>query len=222
VRLVQPGANVTVPPLASEHDSLPIARLTPGATSNVSAGDLCSGSLPIRSVVPITVRQQVLRQYRMENVAPSEYEMDYLITPELGGVADARNLWPERYDSGVWNARVKDDLEHLLPRLICDGAVDLGLAQREISDNWIEAYKKYFRTERPIARQDHLVKDDDDEIQFESTPNVATGDSALVFQRAPLQMSPEPGMRKALFTVPSTRQTVRRVTYQRSTRLVNR
>jgi len=26
----------------------------------------------------------------------------------------------------------------------------LGTAQREIAGNWIEAYKKYFRTDRPI------------------------------------------------------------------------
>jgi anti-sigma factor RsiW len=201
VRLVQPRMNVTVPPLVSEHESLPISRFTPGATSNASARDLCSGSLPMRRVVSVAVRQQVLQQYRMEHVAPSEYELDYLITPELGGVADARNLWPERYDSGVWNARVKDDLERLLPSLICDGAVDLDLAQREIADNWIVAYKKHFRTERPIARQADLVEEDDDGIQFESKPNVATGGSALVtFQRPSLMRPAALGTQEAFLT----------------------
>lgn len=180
VRLVQPSVNLIVPPLASEHQSLPIARFTPGATSNVSIRDLCSGSLPIRRVTTIAVRQEVLQKYQMENVAPSEYELDYLITPELGGVGDARNLWPQRYDSAVWNARVKDDLERLLPRLVCDGTVDLGYAQREIADNWIDAYKRHFNTDRPIPRQAGLVDDDDDEIQFETASSAPTTAAAFV------------------------------------------
>ena len=179
VRLVQPGVNVTVPPLASEHESLPVTRFTPGATSNVSARDLCSGSLPIQRVVSSAVRQDVLHKYQMEHVALSEYELDYLITPELGGVGDAPNLWPQRYDSDVWNARVKDDLERLLPRLVCDGAVDLARAQRDIASNWINAYKKYFNTERPILRQAGFV-DDDDEIQFETTSNAPMTGAAFV------------------------------------------
>jgi hypothetical protein len=97
----------------------------------------------------------------------------------LGGVADARNLWPERYDSGVWNARVKDDLEALLPRMVCDGALELQVAQREIAGDWIAAYKKYFKTDRPIARQAGRV-DDDDEILFEPTPAAPVTRSALV------------------------------------------
>jgi len=58
----------------------------------------------------------VLHDYRMDGIANEEYELDYLITPELGGSSDRRNLWPERYGSRVWNARVKDELEGLLPR----------------------------------------------------------------------------------------------------------
>jgi anti-sigma factor RsiW len=177
VRLVHPG--VSVLPRASQYESLPISRFTPGATTNVSARDLCSGSLPIRRVVSSAVRQDVLQKYQMEHVASSEYELDYLITPELGGLGDARNLWPQRYDSDVWNARVKDDLERLLPRLVCDGAVDLVRAQRDIASNWINAYKKYFNTERPILRQAGFV-DDDDEIQFETTSNAPMTGAAFV------------------------------------------
>ena len=62
----------------------------------------------------------------MEGVPAHEYELDYLITPELGGSGDRRNLWPERYGARVWNARVKDELEQLLPQLVCRGEVDLG------------------------------------------------------------------------------------------------
>ena len=70
-------------------------------------------------------------------------------TPELGGTADPKNLWPERYASPVWSARVKDQLEDLLPTLVCQGRLDLGTAQRDIAVDWIVAYKKYFHTDRP-------------------------------------------------------------------------
>jgi hypothetical protein len=101
-------------------------------------------------VVPAALRQQVLRDYRMEHIPPSEYELDYLVTPELGGLTDRRNLWPEPYGLRSWNARAKDALENHLPRLVCSGQIDLATAQREIADNWIDAYKKYLASERPI------------------------------------------------------------------------
>jgi hypothetical protein len=189
VRLIQPRVNSALSS-ALPPESLPKSQFTPGATSHESAAALCSGTLPTRRVVSIAVRQQVLQRYRMEHVAPSEYEFDFLITPELGGVADARNLWPERYESGVWNARVKDDLERLLPRLVCDGTVDLGVAQREIADNWIDAYKKYFKTGRPAARQAGLVENDDDEILFEPVPAArATRPAFVAFMRPSVSFS---------------------------------
>ena len=86
----------------------------------------------------------------MEHVPAREYELDYLITPELGGSDDRRNLWPERYSSGQWNARVKDELEQLLPRLVCAGTLPLATAQREMATDWVAAYKKYFHTDRPL------------------------------------------------------------------------
>jgi hypothetical protein len=99
----------------------------------------------------------------MEHLSAQEYELDFLITPELGGVADQRNLWPERYASGAWNARVKDDLERLLPDLVCQGALDLATAQRDIADDWIAAYKKYFKTDRPLAQRLTALEADDDD-----------------------------------------------------------
>jgi hypothetical protein len=77
--------------------------------------------------------------------------VDYLITPALGGADDIHNLWPQSYKATVWNAEVKDALEDHLRNLVCGGELDLATAQREIATNWIEAYKKYFHTDRPLA-----------------------------------------------------------------------
>jgi anti-sigma factor RsiW len=134
----------------TETAALPIHALTPGAVGPMSLDALCAGRTVERPPVSSAVRDVVLRGYRMERVAVGEYELDYLITPELGGIPDARNVWPERYSTNVWNARVKDDLEELLPQLICRGQLDLATAQRDIAENWIAAYKKYFKSDHPI------------------------------------------------------------------------
>jgi hypothetical protein len=139
--------------LAMESNALPIRAVTPGMAGPDGVDALCTEGAVARPPIPSSLRQAVLRQYRMEQVAEREYELDYLITPELGGIADQRNLWPERYGTGVWNARVKDDLEQLLSQLVCAGTLDLVTAQRDIAENWIAAYRKYFRTDQPLPRR---------------------------------------------------------------------
>jgi hypothetical protein len=133
-----------------EADARPIRSLTPGAVRPVSLDVLCSGGAVDLQEVADATRHDVVRAYGMERVPSDEYELDYLITPELGGATDARNLWPERYGAQVWNARVKDQLEELLPRLVCAHRVTLETAQRDIATDWVAAYKKYFRTNVPL------------------------------------------------------------------------
>jgi hypothetical protein len=142
-----------------EAGALPIAAITPGATAPVTAADLCAGRGPSKEDIAPAIRQAVLRDYGMEGLPDADYELDYLITPELGGSSDRRNLWPERYGARVWNARVKDELEGLLPTLVCRGAVDLATAQRDIAADWIAAYKKYFHTDRPVITEARAVRD---------------------------------------------------------------
>jgi hypothetical protein len=130
--------------------SIPKNSLTPGETRDVTINDVCSGA-PEQTArtVPVSLRQQVFREYGINDKRPNAYEVDYLITPELGGSSSIRNLWPQPY-AAVWNAHVKDELEDRLHGLVCAGQVDLATAQREISRDWIGAYKKYFHTDRPF------------------------------------------------------------------------
>jgi hypothetical protein len=128
--------------------AVPSEKLTPGAVRNVAMAEVCSANVQA-VVVPVALQRRVFEEYGIRNASPDAYEVDYLITPELGGAADIRNLWPEPYSATVWNARVKDQLEDRLHRLVCDGQLDLATAQRDISTNWIAAYKKYFHTDRP-------------------------------------------------------------------------
>jgi hypothetical protein len=130
--------------------SKPKITLTPGETRNVSLADVCRDeSWGAPRAIPISLRQQVFHEYGIRDAHHGAYEVDYLITPELGGADSIRNLWPEPY-SAVWNAHVKDKLEQRLHGLVCSGQVDLATAQRDLSRDWIGAYKKYFRTEQPM------------------------------------------------------------------------
>lgn len=132
-----------------ERSALPVVSFTPGAARDLHVADVCRARPNIAPPIAEAVRRQVLRDYGMEHVPENEYELDYLITPELGGIPDRRNLWPERYETRSWNAHAKDALEHVLPRLVCTGRINLATAQREMAGNWIAAYKKYLVTEHP-------------------------------------------------------------------------
>ena len=129
--------------------ALPVASLTPGDVADLTAVQLCSGERPSR-VVSEAARRQVLRDYRMEHVPDRSYELDALITPELGGTSVPANLWPQMYDSPVWNAHVKDQLEDLLSSMVCRREIALTTAQKDIAADWVAAYKHYFKTEMPL------------------------------------------------------------------------
>ncbi len=131
--------------------AVPDRNLTPGATRHVSLDEVCAPARDNENwTVPATVRKRVLQEYGMPETVTRGYELDYLITPELGGANDARNLWPEPYSSTPWNAHVKDALENRLHAMVCSGQIDLPSAQRDIADDWVAAYKKYFHTDKPI------------------------------------------------------------------------
>jgi anti-sigma factor RsiW len=134
------------------HWEEPDLRLTPGATVPVSESDLCRAAAKTAvPVVPISLARKVFEEYGVTQPRPDAYEVDYLITPELGGATDIRNLWPEPYQDTVWNAHVKDQLEDRLHRMVCHGDLDLATAQRDISTDWIAAYRKYFHADQPVV-----------------------------------------------------------------------
>lgn len=139
-----------------ESASVPKRSLTPGAVRPVAMSDVCGEQRDeTLRAVPISIQRKVFQEYGMANARPSDYEVDYLITPGLGGAEDIRNLWPEPHSSTEWNSYVKDDLETYLHQEVCSGKLDLRTAQRDIATNWISAYKKYFHADRPLSN--HLA-----------------------------------------------------------------
>jgi hypothetical protein len=129
--------------------SSPNPRLTPGAAALLTSSEVCQASNTKNKAVPVALRQKVFEAYGIKHATLRDYEVDYLITPALGGADDIHNLWPQSYSDTLWNAQAKDDLEDYLREMVCGGKLDLATAQREIAENWIGAYQKYFHTDRP-------------------------------------------------------------------------
>ena len=132
--------------------STPNSALTPGAAILATRNQVCAAPNPNNRAVPVSLQRQVFAEYGISTAQTRAYEVDYLITPALGGADDIHNLWPQPYSETVWNARVKDALENRLHDLVCQGRLDLATAQRDISMDWIAAYKKYFQTDRPLDK----------------------------------------------------------------------
>jgi putative zinc finger protein len=130
---------------------IPNPRLTPGETIAVNKYDVCRATpMNVDPQVPENLREAVFSEYGMKNAPRNAYEVDLLITPELGGSVSIRNLWPQPYSGAAWNAHRKDALEERLRRLVCNGDLDLSTAQHEIATNWVDAYKKYVGVEQPM------------------------------------------------------------------------
>src|SRR5690348_8839896 len=94
---------------------LPDPKLTPGDTFEVTVQDICAPgySKKVRNV-PAETKREVYREYGITEHHVGDYEVDHLISLELGGSNSIKNLWPESYRTFPWNARVKDRLEDKL------------------------------------------------------------------------------------------------------------
>lgn len=134
----------------SDESVLPNRDFTPGAARQAKLQEICASAREevVKEVSPAQ-RQKVFEEYGIPGARSDEYEVDYLITPGLGGEDDIRNLWPEPYHSAAWNAHLKDALEERLHEMVCSDRLDLAVAQKAIASNWIEAYQKYVSSDPP-------------------------------------------------------------------------
>lgn len=136
---------------------LPDPRITPGCITNIPIEILVKhGYTAIHGIrnVPEKVKRQAYINYGLVNTT-GHYEVDHLISLELGGCNSIENLWPQSYLSFQYNAHTKDKLENKLASLVRNdftknGGISasnlLNQLQREISTNWIVCYEKYCGT----------------------------------------------------------------------------
>jgi hypothetical protein len=92
-----PGAGAS-PGNPADAAYLPNPQMTPGDTLDVTTGDICvpGYSSKVRNV-PTSVKDQVYREYGILTHKAGQYEVDHLISLELGGSNSIRNLWPQSY-----------------------------------------------------------------------------------------------------------------------------
>jgi hypothetical protein len=140
------------PPLASKHagcrarSALPDPACSPGGVfTGATAAAICvpGYSSSVRNV-PESVKRAVYAAYGIRSHTAGQYEVDHLISLELGGSNAFANLWPEAAlpQPGFHQ---KDVLENQLHARICSGAMSLATAQRLIARNWLAAYRQLHR-----------------------------------------------------------------------------
>ncbi len=122
---------------------LPDPACTPGAVLEVSAEHICvkGYAKTVRHVTTATKRE-AYRSYGITSHGKGEYEVDHLISLELGGSNDLANLWPEAANPQP-GFRQKDKLENFLHRQVCDKKISLTQAQRIIATDWLTYYDQH-------------------------------------------------------------------------------
>lgn len=122
---------------------LPDPRVTPGAVATEDPTLVCQrGYARAMRHTSGRLKRQIYREYGI-NPRRGHYEVDHLVSLELGGADVAANLWPQSFDTEPWNAHVKDQLENFLHAEVCAGRMPLRQAQAEIAQDWIGTYRKY-------------------------------------------------------------------------------
>jgi hypothetical protein len=139
-----------VPPAGSCHyrregaDVLPDPKCTPGGvdaavSSSTAARTICVSGYTAKVRPPTSytdpLKRRLMAAYGVRG-SPSGYELDHLVSLELGGApADPANLWPEPY-AGAGGARVKDRAENATRREACAHPSELGALQAAIARDW--------------------------------------------------------------------------------------
>jgi len=123
---------------------MPDGACSPGAVfADVTVDEICQSgySKSVRDV-PDKEKKQVYLEYGVLSHATGEYEVDHLISLELGGSNDIANLWPEAANPKP-GFHEKDKVENYLHEQICSGAMSLADAQRFIATGWLDVYQQY-------------------------------------------------------------------------------
>lgn len=129
----------------------PDSALTPGDELPVTSSQVCQSgySSSVRSVSTAT-KNKVYAEYHITSHPTGAFEVDHLISLELGGSNDIKNLWPEPAEPRP-GFHEKDTLENKLHSLVCAGRMELSEAQREIASDWHAAYLVQVLGQAPAA-----------------------------------------------------------------------
>lgn len=158
-------APVVAGSLSGEQELYPNPDLTPGAIdSRVTPSNIKSticktgytGTVRPPTTLTNAIKKKTMVAYGFTD-SPDYYELDHLISLELGGCPDCvTNLWPEMWGDRkhpikrtqkranadiLPGARQKDVVEHHLRKQVCNGTLKLREAQRLIASDWYKVYQ---------------------------------------------------------------------------------
>jgi len=129
---------------------LPDPRCTPGEIIPGNTADVvCNPRWSTRSIrgsgIGPAEKRALYRVYNISHPRPRDgsCEVDHLIPLELGGADSFANVWPQCYSEGATGpgAAAKDDLENALWHRVCvEHSLSLKEAQRELANDWIQAW----------------------------------------------------------------------------------
>ncbi len=123
-------------------NAMPDSACTPGAIFPDATKDkICvpGYSSQVRNV-PDSVKNQAYAEYGITSHTTGQYEVDHLISLELGGSNDIANLWPEPADPRP-GFHEKDKVENYLHAQVCSGSISLQEAQAKIANDWFSVYQ---------------------------------------------------------------------------------
>lgn len=117
---------------------------TPGDTLTTDTAVVCHRKTGTVRAVTEAEKRQVYVLYGLPPTGhkAGAYEVDHLISLELGGSNAITNLWPEPAAPKP-GFHQKDVLENTLHRMACSGAISLRAAQTAIATDWTIPYVKF-------------------------------------------------------------------------------
>jgi hypothetical protein len=118
--------------------------------------------------VPESLKRSIYAEYGIESHVPGSYEVDHLVSLELGGNNGAANLWPE-ISPGYHE---KDGIENRLHNAVCAGSVSLHTAQLQIARDW-----RHTSVGAPTISQTHGTPSSTPSAT--SSPPASTGATAI-------------------------------------------
>jgi len=125
----------------------PNHKMTPGAVDPaLTKAKLCDPTFHTGTVRSVKQSEKVAscRAYGYMTDCPGKgFELDHLISLEIGGANDIKNLWPQPVDApGVIGYHTKDAVENRAHRAVCEGKLTLKQAQDGIAGDWYKFGKE--------------------------------------------------------------------------------
>ena len=185
-------------------DVLPDPACSPGSVLTTDIKTICTvGYTKTVRDVSTATKKKVFQEYNIPWSTHSNYEVDHIISLELGGSNDISNLFPESYliKNG---ARVKDVLENYLHKQVCNGSMTIAEAQIEISSDWLTYYTAMLNpVKTPVVKPSSVTSTKTTiPVPQITTPSVFTPvipitQSQVISPKIPATSATEPAVKKS-------------------------